>query len=61
MTAEIEQQAIKRDAGARLLELRKLARALYPDRDDAEVMSELTVVIGQIRQAERELGTRNGR
>lgn len=50
-----EHEAIRDDAQQRLRELRAVARSLWPDRDDAHVASELTVLIGQIRQAENAL------
>lgn len=49
---DAERQAQREDARRRLAELRAVARALWPDREDAEVMSELTAVVGQIRAAE---------
>jgi hypothetical protein len=54
-----EIEAIARDAEHRLPRLRALARTLWPHRDDAEVMSELVVVMGQIRSARQAL-TRGG-
>jgi len=51
MTAE--QAAIVADAEQRLEELRRVARDLWPNRDDAFVMSELVSVMSAIRQAER--------
>jgi len=51
MTAE--QAAIVADAEQRLEELRRVARDLWPNRDDVFVMSELVSVMSAIRQAER--------
>ena len=39
----------------RLEELRAVARALWPARDHGETLSELTVVMGQVRRLEHEL------
>lgn len=50
-----EREAIKADATARLAELRRVRGVLWGDRDDPEVMSELVVVLGQIKAAERTL------
>ena len=47
-----EQDAIRADASRRLPELRNAARRLQHDQDDAEVLSELCIVRGQVRQAE---------
>ena len=58
MTAA-EQQAVRADAEQRLGELRAVARSLWSDRDDPHVASELSVVMGQIRQAERALNDRD--
>ena len=54
-----EQTAIVSDAETRVAELRAVARRLWPDRDDGMVLSELTVVLGQLRAAEAELGRVN--
>jgi two-component SAPR family response regulator len=59
MTVAAEQQAIRLDAATRLDELRAVAQSLWPDRDDPHVSSELTVVMGQIRQAEQALNNRD--
>ena len=50
-----EREAACDDARRRLAELRAVARALWPDRDDPDVLSELTAIVGAIRQAERQL------
>ena len=47
-----ESDAIVADARARLVELHRVKRFLYPDRDDPFVLSELTSVMSQIRAAE---------
>lgn len=52
-----EQAGIKADAQRRLTELRAVARRLWPDRDDAAVLSELVTVMDQIRSAEQALST----
>jgi hypothetical protein len=52
MTGNREQEAIRADAEQRLAELRAVARALWPSRDDPEVLSELVNVMNQIRAAE---------
>lgn len=46
------QDAIRADAERRLLELRRVVRTLWPSRDDPQVLSELVVLLGQVRQAE---------
>lgn len=50
-----ETDAVRTDAEQRLGELRAAARDLWPHREDAAVMSELVVVMGQIRGAEQAL------
>jgi hypothetical protein len=40
----------------RLAELRAVARALWPDRDDPAVLSELVGIVAAIRQAEQTIG-----
>jgi hypothetical protein len=50
-----EVAAVREDASRRLEELRAVAKSLWCDRDDPAVMSELVVVMGEIRGAEREL------
>ena len=52
ITNTAERDAIRADATRRLPELRNAARRLQRDQDDAQVLSELTVVRGQVRQAE---------
>ena len=47
-----QQQAIRDDAERQLIELRAVARVLWPDRDDPLVQSELTVIESQIAAAE---------
>lgn len=47
-----ETAAIATDAGRHVEELRAAARRLWPDRDDAAVMSELVSVLGELRVAE---------
>jgi signal transduction histidine kinase len=59
MTALDETTAIQADAEQRVAELRAVARRLFPDRDDGRVLSELHSVLGQLRQAESELGRHN--
>lgn len=59
MTATKEHTAIQTDAEQRITELRAVARELWPDRDDAHVMSELLSVISRLRQAESELKQSN--
>lgn len=55
---DAESAAIKADAERRLGELRRVAAALWPDREDCgEVLSELTSVMSQIRAAEAVLRT----
>jgi hypothetical protein len=53
-----ERRAIRIDAVARIEELRAIRAALWVDRDDAYVMSELTIVDSQIRAAEQALDDR---
>lgn len=50
MTAD-ELTAARENATERLAELQRVARALWADRDDPAVMSELVSVAGQMRQA----------
>lgn len=52
---EPELEAIRLDAQQRLVELRRVAAALWGDRDDPAVLSELTAILGAIRQAEAAL------
>jgi len=47
-----ELRAIVADGRARCGEYRRVLRSLWPDRDDAAVMSEIVWVLGQLRQAE---------
>lgn len=54
-TTDLERAAIVADASQRLAELRRVARQLWPDRDDPRVTSELVNVVRQIRQVEAEL------
>lgn len=56
MTMLGEREAIQRDAEQRVTELRRVASVLWSDRDDPRVLSELHVMLGQLRQAEAELG-----
>jgi len=56
MACIAEQTAIQTDAEQRVAELRAVAKRLFPDRDDSRVLSELHSVLGQLRQAEAELG-----
>lgn len=42
----------------RVRELRAAIRSLWPDRDDATVMSELVALMAQLRRVEREQGAR---
>jgi uncharacterized protein (DUF1697 family) len=51
-THDVERQAEREDVTRQLEELRAVARALWSDRDDAAVMSELSSVMAQIRSAE---------
>ena len=50
-----EAAAVRADAERRLVELRRVARALWRDRDDPVVLSELTSILGAMRQAEQVL------
>ena len=52
-----ERDALVRDARQRLAELRQVAETLWPDRDDPQVLSELTAIISQIRAAEAAIRT----
>jgi len=54
-TTDSERVAIRTNATQRLAELRAVRDTLLPDRDDADVLSELTSVEGQIHQAEQAL------
>ena len=56
--ASTEITATQQDAEQRITELKAVARRLWPDRDDAQVMSELVSVVSQIRAAEEELTDR---
>ena len=56
LVAQSESDAIVADAREQLAILRQTRRRLLPDTDDAEVLSELVVVDGKIRQCEAELG-----
>jgi hypothetical protein len=47
-----EQSAIRTDAQERLAELRTVRAALWGDRDDPAVLSEITAIQSQIRAAE---------
>lgn len=55
MSTTSEQQAIGADAALRLRELRNVRAVLLPDRDDPEVLSELTSIDSQILSAEHAL------
>lgn len=55
MTASKEQTAIRTDAEQRVTELRRVARQLWRDRDDAQVLSELLSVLSRLRAAEEAL------
>lgn len=46
-------QTERPDAEVRLRELRAAIAALWPDRDDAGVISELTVLVAELRRAEQ--------
>ena len=46
-----EQRAVRADAEQRLSELCAVRDVLLPDRDDPEVLSELTVICSQIEAA----------
>lgn len=59
MTGE-ERLAALEDARRRLGELRAVARDLWPHRDDPDVLSELTSVVGALRQAEAEVRAGGG-
>ena len=54
MTTE-QAAAIQTDAQERVNELKAVAKRLFPDRDDPQVLSELLSVMSQLRQAEGEL------
>jgi hypothetical protein len=54
MTAA-EASAVRVDAALRLGELQAVREVLLPDIDDAEVLSEIVVVEGQIRACEQAL------
>lgn len=41
------------DADARIAELRAAIGALWPDRDDVTVMSELVSLVAELRRAQR--------
>ena len=43
------------DVERRLAELRNVARVLWRDRDDSMVMSDLVVVLGELRACEQAL------
>jgi len=58
MTAD-EQHAICIDAEQRLAALHREHRALWADRDDALVMSELTIVESQMRSARQAIASSN--
>jgi hypothetical protein len=51
-----EQAATRADAKRRLAELIAVRALLWPDRDDALVICELTSVQSQVNACERELG-----
>ena len=51
-----EDEAVLNDAREQLAVLHQTRRRLLPDADDAEILSELVVVDGKIRQCEAELG-----
>lgn len=56
VSGDSEQMAFRAEARQRLAELKRVRAVLWPDRDDcAEVLSELVVIQGQIRQAEQAL------
>ena len=50
-----EAQAIKVDAERRLIESKAVRAELWGDREDATVMSELTVIQSEINAAEKAL------
>jgi hypothetical protein len=50
--SRLEREAIRDDAKLRATELLRVAATLWVDRDDATVMSELVVVLGQLRLAQ---------
>jgi hypothetical protein len=50
-----ERQAVRTDARARLNELVAVRDLLLPDRDDPEVLSELTAIQSQINAAKETL------
>jgi DNA-binding SARP family transcriptional activator len=54
-----ETAAIRTEALRRVEELHAVARVLWPDRDDPGVLSELHVVLSELRHAEKELGVRH--
>ncbi len=47
-----EEVVVMAAARTRVWELRNVARALWPDRDDAAVMSELVAILSDLRAAE---------
>lgn len=50
-----EHDALRVDAEQRVTELRAVAKTLWPDRDDAQVLSHLLSVLSQLRAAEAAL------
>ena len=54
-----ERDAIRRDAGQRLAELRAVRDLLRPDTDDAEILSEFVSIESQIAVAEAVLNGRD--
>ena len=54
--AQVEDQAVKRDAEDRVRILRGRIARLLPDRDDAHVQSELVTLFSRLRAAEAQLG-----
>jgi hypothetical protein len=56
---ESEHQEFVADARRRLGELRMLIARLWPDRDDAFVLSELTTALSQLRQCEKVVADAN--
>jgi hypothetical protein len=47
-----EQSAQRADAERRVQECRSVLRRLWPDRDDAMVLSEIVAVVTELRKAE---------
>lgn len=55
MTSPTERAAIHSDAQRHANELRAVAKALWPDREDPAVRAELTTVLSELKQAEQVL------